>query len=1363
VVLTGGADGVVPATLEAGGPAAARRRLAQMVDAFGADHVRVEVWDHGHPLDAHRNDALAALARGAGVEVVATNDVRYATPGRRRLASALAAVRERRSLDDHEPWLPAGGTAHLRSGAEQARRFARFPGVVARAGELGRDLAFDLHLVAPQLPPFPCPDGPDGRPLDEMTYLRHLVERGGLERYGPRPPIGPAARAWAQIDHEMALIGTLGFPGYFLVVWEIVDFCRRQGIYCQGRGSAANSAVCYALRVTAADAVDLGLLFERFLSPERDGPPDIDLDIESGRREEVIQHVYDMHGRQHAAQVANVISYRGRSAVRDMARALGYAPGQQDAWAKQLDHWGGLRPGPEGTVQGPGGVAIEADMPPAVVELAAEVVGAPRHLGIHSGGMVMCDRPVVEVCPVEWARMADRSVLQWDKDDCAAIGLVKFDLLGLGMLSALHHAFDAVRAWSGEHLTMAELPQDPEVYAMLCRADSIGVFQVESRAQMATLPRLKPREFYDLVVEVALIRPGPIQGGSVHPYIRRRNGEEEATYPHPLCERALAKTKGIPLFQEQLMQLAIDVAGFTPTESDQLRQAMGSKRSQRRMEVLRRRFCDGAVARGVPADVAEELWEKLAAFADYGFPESHSVSFAYLVYASSWLKRFQPAAFCAGLLNAQPMGFYSRHSLVRDARRHGVPVRGPDVNASAGGATLEVDGVAPGHVPGGGPGVRPETWGVGGPAVRLGLREVRGVSTELADTIAAGRPYAGAEDLARRTGVSLAVLEALATAGALDCFGSSRRGALWTVGAVAQSGPDRLPGIVTGAAPPAPATHGPRGPGRRRPVGHRHQRRWPPHHLPAGRAGPAGGGGGHRPPDPPRPRPRAPAPGPGGRRGHPPAASGHRRGDHLREPGGRDRPGQRGRLPGVLDPLPPGGHGRPGPAGHRAPGAGRGGGERPGRAHRGPRHGRPGPQPGLPLSGARAHDRGRAADHGGDGEHRRRRRARPPALRPLRRRPRTGPHHLPGLRGGPLPGTGRRPPGLRSPCGASARGTRPGTRPRPRPRPRPGGRSRSLRAGRPVPRAGAPAPAGAGRALAHRPPGRRPDRPGAGGAGGGGRPVGPGPERRLGLLTPPSGASGSSRWARVVPILHPLPLPGVPVIPPRATRAGLALVLPLALLLGITGCGDDREGDAGTTTTTTEADRETTTEADSETTTTGEATTTLPDETTTTAAPPVTGPADLQALLIEPAQVGEGFALDSALGNGAFSGELCEDVTLEETWADQASQALTRGQGDEGELVTQAVLAFAQEAEAEAFVEALIDSNDTCLPDGEIQEVEAGDDGLLIVIESGEATSSAAVVRVGSTVTALTALYPTAKDNPLTPELLVAAGEALAG
>ena len=811
-VLTGCRKGAVPAALVSDGVDAARRELERLVDAFGRDRVLVELWDHGDPTDTDRNDALYGLAQRAGVGCVATNNVHYATPQQRKLATALAAVRSRRSLADVDAWLPSSAGAHLRSGAEQAQRFRRYPGAVETAAEIGRAAAFDLSLVAPNLPPFPCENGPDGDPITEMAMLRRVVDRGAAIRYGVRPPAGEdlslRARAWTTIDHELALIEQLDFAGYFLIVWDLVEFCRRSNIYCQGRGSAANSAVCYAIGVTAADAVSLGLLFERFLSPERDGPPDIDIDIESDRREEVIQYVYERYGRHHTAQVANVITYRSRSSIRDMAKALGYEPGQQDAWSKQVDAWGNVAATAE---------QHDCTIPAAVLELAAQVEDAPRHLGIHSGGMVIADRPVVEVCPVEWGRMDKRSVLQWDKEDCAATGLVKFDLLGLGMLSALHYAVDLVREHRGYEIDLATIPQDDDVYAMLCRADTVGVFQIESRAQMATLPRLKPRKFYDLVVEVALIRPGPIQGGSVHPYIKRRNGQEQVTYLHPLLENSLAKTLGVPLFQEQMMQMAMDVASFSPAEADELRQAMGSKRSARRMEALKERLYAGMRGNGIEGDIADELFLKLKAFANYGFPESHSVSFAYLVYASSWIKHYEPAAFCAALLNAQPMGFWSPHTLVQDARRHGVTVHTPDLGASGAGATLE-------HCEGSlGSTARPTSHGFAtskvddreveasladGLAVRLGIGSIRSIGAELAETIVAerdrGGPYAGTEDLVRRVpSLTLGNLEAMSTAGAFEeCFGLDRREALWTVGATAQSRPGRLEGIVTGADAP---------------------------------------------------------------------------------------------------------------------------------------------------------------------------------------------------------------------------------------------------------------------------------------------------------------------------------------------------------------------------------------------------------------------------------------------------------------------------------------------------------------------------------------------------------------------------------
>ena len=493
-VLTGAHDGPLARALHTDGPRAARRSLELLVEAFGRDRVLVEVWNHGDPLDVWRNDALVGVAAECDVETIATNDVSYAMPSDHVLACALAAVRHRCSLDELDAQLPPAATACLRSAAEQQRRFARYPGVVEHTSEIARAAAFDLSLIAPRLPPYPCPNG-----LSEIQFLRQLAETGGRRRYGERPlgaheDLSLRARAWSTIDHELAVIEQLGFAGYFLVVWDIVQFCERNNILCQGRGSAANSAVCFSLGVTKADAVSLGLLFERFLSTERDGPPDIDLDIESDRREEVIQYVYERYGRLHAAQVANVITYRARSAVRDMARALGYSGADQDAFSRRFDSWSPIKNQHEVTV------------PDLVVDLAGRVQDAPRHLGIHSGGMVICDRPVSEVCPVEWATMPGRSVLQWDKDDCAAINLVKFDLLGLGMLSALHRATDLIAEFRGRHVDLAEIPQEDDVYAMLCRADSVGVFQVESRAQMATLPRLKPRRFYDLVVEFKVVR-----------------------------------------------------------------------------------------------------------------------------------------------------------------------------------------------------------------------------------------------------------------------------------------------------------------------------------------------------------------------------------------------------------------------------------------------------------------------------------------------------------------------------------------------------------------------------------------------------------------------------------------------------------------------------------------------------------------------------------------------------------------------------------------------------------------------------------------------------------------------------------------
>ena len=811
-VLTGCRKGPVPAALAAGGPAAAWRELGRLTEMFGHENVMVELNCHHDPGDDERNDLLARLAALADVGVVATGNVHFAAPAQARLAQALAAIRARRSLADMDGWLAAAGTAYLRSGREMAALLRRYPGVLERTAALGRECAFDFRVIAPNLPDGPVPSG-----HTETSWLRELVARKAPARYGP-PGDERVPGAYRQIDRELEVIEQLRFPGYFLIVHDIVKFCEDKNILCQGRGSAANSAVCYAIGITNVDPVSHHLLFERFLSEGRDGPPDIDLDIEHRRREEVIQYVYDTYGRDRAAQVANVITYRPRLALRDAGRALGYTPEQSDAWVAQI----GPGPAAAGELL-PGSDAVRAgvtypagdtspdpenpeDVPAQVAELARQMQRLPRHLGIHSGGMVICDRPVGEVCPVEWARMPGRTVLQWDKDDCAYAGLVKFDLLGLGMLAALHDCFDLVEKHYGPRWTMATLPQeDPVVYQMLTEADTVGVFQVESRAQMATLPRLRPRQFYDLVIEVALIRPGPIQGGSVHPYLRRRDGLEDAAMPHESMRAALGKTLGVPLFQEQMMQLAIDCAGFTPAEADRLRQAMSAKRAPERIKELRDRLLDGMAERGIGPEVAHDIYAKILAFSNYGFPESHAISFAYLVYASAWLKRYYPAAFTAALLRNQPMGFYAPHSLINDARRHGVVVRGVDVNASDALATLESASQESTTLES----VTLES-AAEAPAIRLGLSGVRNLSTQTAERVAAGRvaegPYRDLEDFAARTGLPAATLEALATAGAFGCFGLSRRAALWAAGAAASVREGQLAGTTAGlTAPPLPA------------------------------------------------------------------------------------------------------------------------------------------------------------------------------------------------------------------------------------------------------------------------------------------------------------------------------------------------------------------------------------------------------------------------------------------------------------------------------------------------------------------------------------------------------------------------------
>ncbi|MDH3500844.1 MAG: DNA polymerase III subunit alpha, partial [Acidimicrobiia bacterium] len=677
VALTGCWQGAVPRAAAIGDIDGAVTAAAQLRELF-PDRLYVELWHHAMPEDDPRNDLLTEVARRLSLPTVATNNVHYADRRDADLSEVLAAIGGRRDLDTADGFRPATDERFLKSIADMERRFRRYPGAVARAAELGKTMAFDLDLLTPQLPDFPMP----GHFIDEDDYLRHLVLEGARQVYPGVGDLGIEPRARERLEHELGVIRDLGFAGFFLVAWDIVNFARGKDIYCQIRGSGADSAVCRCIGLTRVDPIRLHLPFERFLSSERGRPPDIDIDFEAERREEVIQYCYQRYGRERAAMVSNVITYRARSVLQDVGKSFGLTQAQVNALTKYLD------------TRSPKAIRDEVDLPDGLTsELIYDVChrldGFPRHLGIHSGGMVVAKRSLWEVVPLEWGRMEDRSVLQWDKDDCAAMGIVKFDLLALGALNGLHLSVDAISEVHGVDIDLATIPQEPVIYDMLTRADTVGVFQVESRAQMATLPKMKPRTFYDLAIEVALIRPGPIQGHSVHPFLRRRNGEEQVRYPHPLTEQILEKTLGVPVFQEQLMELARICAGFTAGQSDRLRQAMTHKRSDEAMAKLRDEVYAGMAGNGVVEAAADEIWEKLQGFASFGFPESHSVSFAYIVYASSWLKYHWPTEFFMGLLNAQPMGFYTPNSLVQDAMHHGVVVLPPDINQSWYDCTVE--------------------------------------------------------------------------------------------------------------------------------------------------------------------------------------------------------------------------------------------------------------------------------------------------------------------------------------------------------------------------------------------------------------------------------------------------------------------------------------------------------------------------------------------------------------------------------------------------------------------------------------------------------------------------------------------------
>ena len=749
--------------LDQGDDAAVAAAAGPLRAAF-ADRLYAMVTRHRRAEDVPLEARLRARAAGLGLPVIAAGEVLYHSRARRPLQDVLTCIRHGVTLTTAGRLLRGNDEHDLRAPHAFARLWADDPAAVARTLEVAGRCGFDLGQLRYRYPLEKLPTG-----LTTSQHLRELTLAGARARHGGVVPEATAR----QLAAELALIEELDYGGYFLTMHEIVQYCRAHDILCQGRGSAANSAVCYALGITAVDPVGMGLLFERFLSRERAEPPDIDLDIEHERREEVIQHVYRAYGRDHAAMVCNIIRYRPRSAVRDVGKALGLPETALDRAARLLSHWGEVESSALEHALGDGGERTgRAGMLDHLARLSTEILEFPRHLSIHPGGFLLGHEPVHDLVPIENAAMPGRTVIQWDKDDLEALGLFKVDLLGLGALHHLHRCFDLLREHRGVALSMATIPpDDPDTYDMMCAADTVGVFQIESRAQMAMLPRLRPRTFYDLVIEVSLVRPGPITGGMVHPYLRRRHGLEPVVYPHPSLEPVLARTLGVPLFQEQVMRLAVVAADYTPGEADQLRRDMAAWRRSGRIEQHRERLVTRMQEKGIAAEFAERVFEQIRGFGEYGFPESHASSFALIAYATSYLRRHYLAEFTCGLLNALPMGFYSAATIIGDARRHGLEVRPIDVAASAWDCTIEVVAGAAGAPPA----TREH-------AVRVGLRFVKGLA--LADgerlaRLARERPFASVADLVRRARLDDRAYAALAEAGALGALVPGRRDALW--------------------------------------------------------------------------------------------------------------------------------------------------------------------------------------------------------------------------------------------------------------------------------------------------------------------------------------------------------------------------------------------------------------------------------------------------------------------------------------------------------------------------------------------------------------------------------------------------------
>ncbi len=736
ICLTGGAEGPMAAALQQGGAEEARRQIDQLIGIFGHGNVYIELQRHFQREEESRNRAAISIARSFNLPLLATNGICYAAENNRELCDAFTAIRNHRTLFTAGRLLARNAERFLKPSQEMQRLFADVPESIDNTLELSSRLEFTLNDLGYEFPHYPVPEG---ETID--SFLHQRAWEGFHARYGCAKP-ELQLRARTQIEKELKLIEKLKLAGYFLIVWDIIRFCREQNILVQGRGSAANSAVCYSLGITAVDAVSMELLFERFLSEERGEWPDIDLDLPSGdEREKVIQHVYKSYGERGAAMTANVITYRNRMAAREMGKALGFDPEMLGKISAAVATWE-FRDENDKLDHRFRDAGLDLSHPRLrkYYELCLAVQDMPRHLGQHSGGMVICQGQLDSVVPLEPASMPGRVVVQWDKEDCADMGIIKVDLLGLGMMAVLKDSIELIRDHYHEEVELAHLPQDdPEVYSTLQQADTIGMFQVESRAQMSCLPRLQPKKFYDIVVQVAIIRPGPIVGQMVNPFLQRRQGREEVTYPHPSLEPVLKRTLGVPLFQEQLLRLAMIAANFTGGEAEDLRRAMGFKRSQARMKEIEAKLRAGMTQNGISPKAQEEIILSITSFALYGFPESHAASFALIAYASAYLKCRYLAAFTAALLNNQPMGFYSPATIVKDAQRHGLKMLPVDVTRSEWLCTLEA--------------VSTQRSAASQIALRLGLRYVRGLREETGQALVRERdraPFTSINDLARR-------------------------------------------------------------------------------------------------------------------------------------------------------------------------------------------------------------------------------------------------------------------------------------------------------------------------------------------------------------------------------------------------------------------------------------------------------------------------------------------------------------------------------------------------------------------------------------------------------------------------------------